>query len=385
MIRHICDLLRRPDLRPHHWSWNGIVWEHSLVFMRRGDVITVRPHKSALFTAPTNLLRLRVVGVQVLLLELTGPSLPDADPSTRTAIQLTTSQIRGHWPAVCAATEPLFGDRREFSKVLLLVFGIPPIRCSARTRLPPTEQQMQSAYDLHLAPIFGPREWLDTGQIDGEHCIFVDANSQGHRQRPWLVTLGYGHEAYLADDQGLGLADAPTPLGTRLRPVWYSTHFGRATMCDASAPDSHSTGKNTPIRHRSSSYDLTFFARPHHTYLQLQTMMPRGPVWKPFMKNLCKSIGRSRPDIMLLATLPHLHQMLPTTTSQLSQEPLLTTLRRMMTHLSCSVKLRARHPPAARHNGLRPPLHQALCHSPFPVLRKELPRNRHPLQEAPKI
>ena len=265
MIRHICDLLRRPDLRQHYWSWNGIVWEHSLVFMRRGDVITVRPHKSALFNAPINLLRLRVIGVQVLLLELTGPSLPDADPSIRTAIQLTTSQIRGHWAAVCAATEPLFGDRFEFSKVLLLGFGLPPIRCSARTRLPPTEQQMQSAYDLHLAPIFGPREWLDTGQIDGEHCIFVDANSQGHRQRPWLVTLGYGHEAYLADDQGLGLADAPTPHGTRLRPVWYSTHFGRATMCDASAPDSplHREEHTDPAQVIVVRPDLLRTAAPH--------------------------------------------------------------------------------------------------------------------------
>ena len=84
-----------------------------------------------------------------------------------------------HAMAVCATTAPLFGDRDEFSKVLLLGFGLPPIRCSAHTRIAPTAQQMQAAYDVHLAPIFGQREWVDTGEMEGEHCIFI----QGHRQR----------------------------------------------------------------------------------------------------------------------------------------------------------------------------------------------------------
>ena len=264
MISHICALLKRPDLRAHFWSWNGIVWEHYLVHMKRGDVITVRPHRSALYTAPINLLRLRVFGVQVSLFELTGPSSSHAAAAGRTAIALRTEQIRAHWAAICAATEPLFGDRREFSPVLLLGFGLPPIRFSARTRLPPTEQQLQASYDLHLAPIFGQREWIDTGHIDGEHCIFIDASSQGHRQRPWLLTLGYGYEAYLSDDQGSGLAHAPTPEGTRIRPVWFSTHFGRATMCDAATPDSplHRAEHTDPAEIIVARPDLLQLAAP---------------------------------------------------------------------------------------------------------------------------
>ena len=72
LITHICDLLRRPDLRAHYWSCNGVVWKHTLFWPKRGDVITVRPHRTALFTAP---LLLRVnYRVQSLLFDLTWAS-----------------------------------------------------------------------------------------------------------------------------------------------------------------------------------------------------------------------------------------------------------------------------------------------------------------------
>ena len=248
LITHICDILRRPDLRSQHWAWNGAVWQHQLIRLSRGDVITVRPHPSALFNAPLNLLRLRVIGVQALLFELTGPCIPTEHPA-HLPVQFSTEQIRQHWAAVCAAMVPLFGDFPAYSKVLLIGYGIPPIRCSARTRIAPTERQLQDAYDMYLAPIFGQRQWIDTGEIDGEHCIFVDADSQAHRQRPWLVTMGFAHDAFSTDDQGDGLRHTPAPYGMRLRPVWFSSHFGRATFCPVATADSplHRSEHTCPV------------------------------------------------------------------------------------------------------------------------------------------
>ena len=76
-------MLSRPDLRAHHWYCNGVMWEQTLFWPKRGDVIVVRPHRSAHFTAPLNLLRLRVIGVQTFLFGLAGPRASDAAESTR--------------------------------------------------------------------------------------------------------------------------------------------------------------------------------------------------------------------------------------------------------------------------------------------------------------
>ena len=246
-VTHICNLLRRPDLRAHCWACNGVVWEHMLLWTKRGDVITVRPHRSALFTAPLSLLRLRIVYVQSLLFGFTGPAAPASDQPTLAPAQFSTDQIRQHWATICAAADPLFGDSADFSKVLLLADGLPPIRCSARTRVAPSEREMQAAYDAHLAPIFGDRTWIDTGEIDGEHSIFIDESSQRHRHRPWLVTYGFCHDAFVSDDQGDGLLHVPVPFGFRLRPVWFCRFFGRAILSPSSAP-------NSPL-HRSEHTD----------------------------------------------------------------------------------------------------------------------------------
>ena len=131
LVSHICAILNRPDLRAYHWAWNGVVWDGMLVHLARGDVITVRPHCSALFTAPLNLLRLRVIGVQAGLFDLTGPQAPDtAGTGFSYRFSPCTSQVRTHWASICAAVCPLFGDQPEFSKVLLLGHGLPPIRCA---------------------------------------------------------------------------------------------------------------------------------------------------------------------------------------------------------------------------------------------------------------
>ena len=106
---------------------------------------------------------------------------------------------------------------------------------------------MQAAYDAHLAPIFGARIWVDTGEIDGEHCVFVEESSQRHRQRPWLVTYGFGFDAFITDDQGDGLSHVPVPFGFRLRPVWFCRHFGRAILSPEATP-------NSPM-HRSEHTD----------------------------------------------------------------------------------------------------------------------------------
>ena len=58
----------------------------------------------------------------------------------------------------------------------------------------------------------------------------------------------FSFDAFVSDDRGLGLAHTPLPYGIRLRPVWFSRHFGRAVLCPEHTPDSplHHSDRTCP-------------------------------------------------------------------------------------------------------------------------------------------
>ena len=243
----VAELLGRPELKHANWAWNGAPWHRDILYLQRGDVLSVKPHSSALFTCPFCCLHTRVVGIQTLTFRLSGPCgeiSAESDGWSRFATRIPRAAIQRHWASICSAAEPLLGDFPHFSKVLLVGHGIPPLRWSAHTRLPPSVQEVQRAYDAYLAPLLGPRTWIDTGEINGEYCVFVDTGSRAHRKRLWIVNIGHGFDAFGTDDQGDEFVRTPAPYGYCFRPTWFARHFGEARLCSIHEPVAPMTHSN---------------------------------------------------------------------------------------------------------------------------------------------
>ena len=229
--RDLVNLARIPHAATFFLAVNGQPWRGGRRVFQRGDVFSVRLSHSGLFNIPVNCVAPRFDAIQMLIFGLRGPDAPvTASVNTISGwlapVSANLVQLEAYWRQTQCNVDRFLNLDQSFSRVTLFAPGLPPIICSARTRIPPSVEQLQAWWDEGPALIFGQHRWLDLKLLEGDTCLFMSAAALQHRQRAWRLGLTDASDIWWSDDLGDSLPLLPAPAGYVCRPVAVTAELG---------------------------------------------------------------------------------------------------------------------------------------------------------------
>ena len=239
--RDLVTLAGIPHTSTFFLSINGQPWRGTRRVFHRGDVFTVRLSHSGLFNIPINCVAPRFEAIQMLVFDLRGPDAP-VTTSVRTfsgrlaPVSASRSQLEDFWHQVQCNVCLFTGLDLPFSRVTLFAPGMPPVVCSARTRIPPSVEQLQAWWDAGPAQVFGQHQWVDLRLLEGDTCLFISRSALQHRQRAWRLGLTDASDIWWSDDLGDALPLMPAPAGYVCRPVAVTPELGFCCLLPADQP-----------------------------------------------------------------------------------------------------------------------------------------------------
>ena len=239
--RDLVTLAGIPHTSTFFLSVNGQPWRGTRRVFHRGDVFTVRLSHSGLFNIPINCVAPRFEAIQMLVFDLHGPDAP-VTASVRTfsgrlaPISASRSQLEDFWHQVQCNVCLFMGLDLPFSRVTLFAPGMPPLVCSARTRIPPSAEQLQAWWDAGPAQVFGQHQWVDLKLLEGDTCLFMSQSALQHRQRAWRLGLTDASDIWWSDDLGDALPLMPASAGYVCRPVAVTPELGFCCLLPADQP-----------------------------------------------------------------------------------------------------------------------------------------------------
>ena len=229
--RDVVTLASIPHAATFFLAVNGQPWRGDRRAFARGDVFSLRLSHSGLFNIPINCIAPRFEAIQMLIFDLHGPDAPvtssvDTLCGRLCPILANRVQLEGFWHQVQCNVERFLNLDQPFSRVTLFAPGLPPIVCSARTRIPPSVEQLQQWWDSGPALVFGNQQWVDLKLLEGDTCLFIAGNALQHRQRAWRLSLTDASDIWWSDDLGDSLSLLPAPYGYTCRPVAVTRELG---------------------------------------------------------------------------------------------------------------------------------------------------------------
>ena len=229
--RDVVTLASIPHAATFFLAVNGQPWRGDRRAFARGDVFSIRLSHSGLFNIPINCIAPRFETIQMLIFDLHGPDAPvtssvDTLCGRLCPILAKRVQLEGFWHQVQCNVERFLNLDQPFSRVTLIAPGLPSIVCSARTRIPPSVEQLQQWWDSGPALVFGSQQWVDLKLLEGDTCLFIAGNALQHRQRAWRLGLTDASDIWWSDDLGDSLPLLPAPYGYTCRPVAVTRELG---------------------------------------------------------------------------------------------------------------------------------------------------------------